>query len=362
MPNENDNKIVTLADLAVAYNNLNTNKKNIQTAVSDPTASGTDVSFIANISQNVQGVITATKKTVSEATTSAAGLMSSADKTKLNGIEAGAEVNDVTSVNGATGAVVLDADDVGALPSNTVFVAGVKGNAEANYRTGNVNITPTNIGALPSDTALVTGIKGIAETGNYRTGNVNITPENIGALPSTGGTITGNLTVHSNTGTQDITLYSNYDGTSGLYANKDGAYSKAIVSVDASGNATFNGTAAEVIGALLNYALIDNYGTNISRADNNYLRCIKYANGLKRITGLFKVGTGGVQNGATICTVPSSDYNYISANNGNILGFGTVTRPYTGLSYGFDFDNASLYFYGVVSVPEGTYIMDYLYY
>lgn len=40
------------------------------------------------------------------------GLMTGADKTKLDGIDAGAEVNTVTSVNSATGAVVLDADDI----------------------------------------------------------------------------------------------------------------------------------------------------------------------------------------------------------------------------------------------------------
>ena len=55
------------------------------------------------------------------ATTSAAGLMSAADKTKLDGIAAGAQVNSVT---------------------------GVKGGAESNYRTGNVNLTPANVGAV----------------------------------------------------------------------------------------------------------------------------------------------------------------------------------------------------------------------
>ena len=45
--------------------------------------------------------------------------MSSDDKTKLNGIETGAQVNTIT---------------------------GVKGNSETNYRTGNVNITAANIG------------------------------------------------------------------------------------------------------------------------------------------------------------------------------------------------------------------------
>ena len=53
---------------------------------SDPAASGNAVAFIDSISQNEKGKITATKKTVSSATTSAAGLMSAADKTKLDGI------------------------------------------------------------------------------------------------------------------------------------------------------------------------------------------------------------------------------------------------------------------------------------
>ena len=55
----------------------------------------------------------------SNASTSAAGWMSSDDKTKLNGIESGAQVNTIT---------------------------GVKGNSESSYRTGNVNITASNIG------------------------------------------------------------------------------------------------------------------------------------------------------------------------------------------------------------------------
>lgn len=56
----------------------------------------------------------------SVATQSKKGLMSATDKTKLDGIAAGAQVNSIT---------------------------GVKGNAEATYRDGNVNITPANIGA-----------------------------------------------------------------------------------------------------------------------------------------------------------------------------------------------------------------------
>ena len=60
--------------------------------------------------------------TYSVATQSVNGLMSSTDKTKLDGIAAGAQVN---------------------------TVLGVKGGAESTYRTGNINITTTNIGAIP---------------------------------------------------------------------------------------------------------------------------------------------------------------------------------------------------------------------
>lgn len=49
---------------------------------------------------------------IDAATTSTAGSMSAADKSKLDGIQAGAQVNSVTSVNTQTGAVVLDTDDV----------------------------------------------------------------------------------------------------------------------------------------------------------------------------------------------------------------------------------------------------------
>lgn len=141
--------------------------------------------------------------------------------TKLNGIEAGAQVNTVT---------------------------GVKGNSESSYRVGNVNITKANIGlgnvdntsdvnkpiSTATQTALdnkvdkvtgkglstndfttteknklsgiesgaqvntITGVKGNAES-SYRTGNVNLTPANIGAVPTSrtvnGHALSTNVTV-----------------------------------------------------------------------------------------------------------------------------------------------------------------------
>ncbi len=126
MPSENDVKLVNLLDLKEAYDN----SKHVQTAVSSPSASGTAVAFIDSISQDTNGVISPTKKTVAEATQSAAGLMSALDKAKLDGIASGAQVNSVT---------------------------GVKGNAESTYRTDNVNLTPANIGAVAKSGDTMTG-------------------------------------------------------------------------------------------------------------------------------------------------------------------------------------------------------------
>lgn len=78
------------------------NFKTKQSAVSDPSASGTSLTFIDSISQNANGEITPTKKTVASASSSSAGLMSSSHYSKLEAIESGAQVNvlEGVSVNG----------------------------------------------------------------------------------------------------------------------------------------------------------------------------------------------------------------------------------------------------------------------
>lgn len=78
--------------------------------------------------------------TLGTATQSEDGMMSAADKKKLDGIAAGANKNTVT---------------------------GVKGSAETSYRTGNVNLTAANVGAVPTTGGTMTGqlvMKGTAES------------------------------------------------------------------------------------------------------------------------------------------------------------------------------------------------------
>lgn len=76
-----------------------------QTAVTDPTASGSGIEFIDSISQDTNGVIVPAKKSVQVAVASTsgvggnAGVMSAADKEKLDGIEAGAQANTIESIS-----------------------------------------------------------------------------------------------------------------------------------------------------------------------------------------------------------------------------------------------------------------------
>lgn len=67
--------------------------KTKQTAKADPTASGNGVEFIDSITQDANGEITATKKTVQNASGSQAGLMSANDFTKLGDLPTKAELD-----------------------------------------------------------------------------------------------------------------------------------------------------------------------------------------------------------------------------------------------------------------------------
>ena len=75
---------------------------------------GTDVVNIDDLNQNFDILDV---EVVKVASPSQNGRMSAADKAKLDGIEAGAQRNTVTSVNNKTGAVILTASDVGASPT-----------------------------------------------------------------------------------------------------------------------------------------------------------------------------------------------------------------------------------------------------
>ena len=84
-----DNQTATGAKFADLIDSL----KAVQSAVSDPAASGTSITFIATISQDTNGVITVTKKTVNfngyQTTAGMAGYQN-LDLQQVGGVTAGA--------------------------------------------------------------------------------------------------------------------------------------------------------------------------------------------------------------------------------------------------------------------------------
>lgn len=77
-------------------------------AIIEPSSTVTSVTGTAPISSSGG---TTPAISISAATTGAAGSMSAADKSKLDGIAAGAQVNTITSVNGYTGAVITPTEN-----------------------------------------------------------------------------------------------------------------------------------------------------------------------------------------------------------------------------------------------------------
>lgn len=101
------------------------------------------------------------------------------EKNKLAGIEPGAQVNTVASVNSKTGAVTLTASDVGALPADTTiptktsdlqndsgFITAAPVDS-VNGKTGAVVLNANDVGALPSTTAIPTKTSDLTNDSNF---------------------------------------------------------------------------------------------------------------------------------------------------------------------------------------------------
>lgn len=109
--------------------------KTTQEPVADPSASGTAVEFISNISQNANGEITVSKKTVSDVVASvggvggSSGLMGASDKEKLDGIEAGAQVNVKSDWDAPSGAAneILNKPDMSSFVTESEMTTALSG-------------------------------------------------------------------------------------------------------------------------------------------------------------------------------------------------------------------------------------------
>ena len=142
---------------------------------------------------------------VNTATASTAGLMAAADKAKLDGIAAGAQVNAVSSVNGKTGAVKLGASDVGAASdSHTHPASQVSGlsTVATSGKYADLTGAPSSM-KNPAELTVQANGETVATYDGSSAATANITPASIGAAPSShthqylplsGGTLTGDVT------------------------------------------------------------------------------------------------------------------------------------------------------------------------
>lgn len=133
------------------------NYKPTQTAVSSPTASSTALAFIDTISQNANGVITATKKNIPEASSTTAGLMSAADKAKLEGIATSANNYVHPTFTAFTGTATYSAN----ANTGSVVVNRVTTNTNGHVSTA-TNVTLTITSATTAKAGLMSAADKVA--------------------------------------------------------------------------------------------------------------------------------------------------------------------------------------------------------
>lgn len=173
-------KAATANAVKKAYD-LASNAKPKQTAKSSPTASGSDISFINTITQDANGVITATKKNVRSASASQSGVMSAEHFSKLEGLPANSELQSALSgkadkVANATAGDVAFLDANGNLvDSGKTLGKSVPANAE--FTDTKVTQTKDDSGktAYPLLMAGAPDPNGSAATARYASG-VKLTP------------------------------------------------------------------------------------------------------------------------------------------------------------------------------------------
>lgn len=323
--------------------------KVLQDAISSPTTSGAATEFIDTISQNANGVITATKKYIPSATTTAAGLMTSAMVTKLNNIPANATTNSgtVTSITltAGTGIAIDSSAAITTSGSRTISLdttgtSGTYGNTSQQtpshgntfnipYFTtdeyGRVTSAGTTTVKLPTDEKGVTSIAITAGTGLTVNSTAAITTSgsrevSLAQLASTGNTSSTATPGFGDTFTAIDTI--SYDA----YGRTSSTNIKTITIPNATASTTSNGLMTSSMVTQINSmkSKLDNIDANA----NNYTLPTASAT----VKGGVKVGSGLTMSGEVL-------------NHSNSITSGTVKGD----------DNKTLTYGGTFTIPSITY-------
>ena len=148
------------ANISTNTSNISTNTSNISTNTSDialntakDTYPSADAAKVANISITQAVDLDALESNV--ATNNSKVSFDSASSSKLSGIEAGAQVNDVTSVNGQTGSVTLTSSNVNEGTNLYYTDSRVAANSAVSANTAKTGITDSQASAINANTSKV---------------------------------------------------------------------------------------------------------------------------------------------------------------------------------------------------------------
>ena len=270
-------------------------------------------------------------------TSSAAGFMSSADKTKLDGIAAGANAYSHPTTTAATGTPTVNAapgfggtftvnqvsrdtsGHVSAITSRTITIPSAAATTVAAGLMSKDDKIKLNGIAAGAQVNSVTGVKGNSESA-YRTGNVNLTAANIGAAASSH--------THNYAGSSSA-------GGAATSATKLATARTISIGGGASGTASFDGSAdAKISLGSINAASITSGTLAVARGGTGQttLALARNAMGLGNTTGAVPIANGGT--GATTAAnalsnlgaaAASHTHNYAPLSGATFTG--NITAP-----------------------------------
>lgn len=220
-------------------------------------------------------------------------IFTSTERTKLSGIETGAEVNDVDSVNGATGVVVLDTDDIseGSNLYNQTHTGDVTGATALTLATVN-----SDVGSFTNADITVNAKGLITAASNGSGGGGGFTPTYFQALLSSSAISTGAFQDATNWNTPTHNTGSDYSfvtSTGVVTFDTDGTY---MISFVMNGNTAANNRVqvdvkivedvgagfVDITGAEDNqYAMRNNTQNDGSAQINNFIRTFNATDQIK---------------------------------------------------------------------------------